>query len=557
MEASNRLNKLDGQRLDLIVIGGGVIGSGIASDAANRGLRVALFEKEDYACGTSSRSTRLIHGGLRYLEMFDFGLVRQDLKEREMLLRNAPHLVKPLPFMVPMYSKSLFYRLKMRVGMVLYDVLSYDKTLRNHRFYSKKQTLEMEPNLKEKGLQGSFIYYDAQVPYTERLVIENIISAEKNGALCFNHVKVLKAVKEGNSVTGALVRDELTGVEREVKARLVVNVTGPWLDPVDEAMVEAPSHRVRKTKGIHFTATNVTTNAMVLFAESDNRLFFVIPWLGYAWVGTTDTDFKNELESVRADREDVEYLVASVKQVFPNADWDKIFFTNAGVRSLVMKETSQGISESAVSRKHAIVDFEKKQGLKNYLSVVGGKLTAYRGIAEEATDAALKKLGLKCEGQTASTKLPGAQFEGSFEQFILTMAEEGTTIGLSVAQVKYLSTLYGSRITEIFEIVRANPALAQPLHSAYPDVRAQVKHAVEREQCLTLCDFMMRRCGLYFSKDQGQQAIEAASRDMALLLGWDEERRQSEIKAYLTEVGWTQEWKEKSAPRAESLAGIR
>lgn len=539
----SRLNRLEGQRLDLIVIGGGIIGSGVANDAAGRGLRVALFEKDDYASGTSSRATRLVHGGLRYLEMLDFALVRQDLKERELLLHNAPHLVKPLPFLVPMYRKSLFYHVKMRIGMILYDLLSYDKTLPNHKFYNRDQTITMEPNLKKDGLQGSFIYYDGQVPLTERLVLENVVAAEQKGALCFNHARVVESLRDGKKVVGVLVEDTLTVERREVKARLVVNVAGPWLDPLEEKLSGETSYKVRKTKGIHFTAPSVTNNALVLFAESDNRLFFVVPWLGYAWVGTTDTDFDDELESVRATREDVEYLVESVREVFPDADWDTVYFTNAGVRALVRKESKKGRDESAVSRKHAVVDFEKKHGITGMISVVGGKLTAYRGIAEDATTLALKKLGLTSKSGTAKELLPGARFEGTFEEFTTKAVKEGAALGLNEASIKYLAGLYGSRISEIFALVQQDANLATSLHADYPDILAQVHHAVAQEQCLTLRDFMTHRSALYFAKDQGLKAIEAVSSAMAELLGWDEESCLKQIAAYREELAWSQEWK--------------
>jgi len=539
----SRLKGLEKERLDIIVIGGGVIGSGIANDAAGRGLRVALFEKDDYASGTSSRATRLVHGGLRYLEMLDFGLVRQDLKEREILLRNAPHLVNPLPFLVPMYERSLFYQVKLRIGMVLYDLLSYDKSLPNHKFYNAAETLQKEPSLKAEGLKGSFIYYDGQVPLTERLVMENIIAAQQKGARCFNHSKVIKALYEGKNVTGVLVEDELSGQQIEVKARLVVNVAGPWLDPLEEKLTGNKSHKVRKTKGIHFTAPSTTNNALVLFAQKDDRLFFVIPWLGYAWVGTTDTDFDEDLDSVRATREDVEYLVDSVREVFPKSDWETIYFTNAGVRALVRKETKAGEDESEVSRKHAVVDQEKKNGITGMISVVGGKLTAYRGIAEEATDFALKKLNLGSKTHTAKEKLPGARFEGSFDQFTNRMVEEGTTYGLNESQIKNLTRLYGSRISEIFELVKANPFLTRPIHPAYPDILAQLKHAVEHEQCLDVCDFMMRRSALFFTPDQGRKAAQTISLELAQLLQWDETQRQQAEADYAQELAWTQEWK--------------
>lgn len=544
MSTQGRLEKLGDKEFDLIVIGGGVIGAGVARDAALRGLKVALFEKYDYASGTSSRSTRLIHGGLRYLEMLDFGLVRQDLKEREILLRIAPHLVRPLAFLVPFYRRSLFYRFKLLVGMYLYDWLSYDKSLPNHKVFNKKQTLELEPALRAEGLQGATMYYDGQVALTERLTLENILSAQEHGALCFNHVRVENVIKENGRVVGVKLQDELSGEKGEARARLVVNVAGPWLDGMEEKFTEKPSRKVRRTKGIHFTAPHAVNNAIVLFAERDDRLFFVIPWLGYAWVGTTDTDFDEDLDQVRATRDDVEYLLESVKEVFPKADWDTIFFTNAGVRALVRKPSKAGADESAVSRKHALIDHEKVDRTEGLLSVVGGKLTAYRGIAEEAVDEALRKLGIAAKGRTAEVLLPGGATGKDPEEYARRQQTKAASYGLSPDQTKYLVSVYGSRISELFEMLESDPSLAERIHPAYPDIRVQLRHAVERESCLTLSDFMMRRCALYFTKDQGRQAAPIVSVELARLLGWSDEERQRQEATYAQELSWTQQWKE-------------
>lgn len=543
-----RLESLKGKELDIIVIGGGVIGAGVARDASLRGLRVALFEKDDYGSGTSSRATRLIHGGLRYLEMLDFGLVRQDLKEREILLRIAPHLTRPLAFVVPFYNRSLFYRFKLLVGMYLYDWLSFDKSLPNHKVFSKQKTLELEPSLRADGLQGATMYYDGQVALTERLCLENIIAAQEKGALCFNHMRVEGVIKEAGRVVGVKVQDELSGEQGEVRARLVINVAGPWLDGMEEKLTGKTSAKVRRTKGIHFTAPPVVNNAIVLFAEKDDRLFFVIPWLGYAWVGTTDTDFEGDLDSVRAERSDVEYLVDSVKDVFPQADWETIYYTNAGVRALVRKPSKKGEDESEVSRKHALVDHEKTSQMEGLLSVVGGKLTAYRGIAEEAVDVALQKLGVQVKGCTAKEVLPGGATGKDTEQYVQKLQPQAAKYGLALEQTKYLVSLYGSRVSEILALLDRDASLAERIHPAYPDIRAQLRHSVEHESCLTLSDFMMRRCALYFTPDQGRQAAATVSLELAGLLGWTTEERQRQEAIYATELSWTQQWKEDGKP---------
>ena len=553
-QKTGRLAHLKGKQFDLIIIGGGIIGAGIARDAAERGLRVALFEQHDYASGTSSRSTRLIHGGLRYLEMFDFGLVRMDLKEREILLRIAPHLVRPLTFIVPMYNRNPLYRNKLRAGMWLYDWLSFDKSLPNHKFLSKKETLKAEPSLKSEGLQGAAVYSDGQVALTERLTLENILDARNHEAECFNYTRVEGLVRKNGRVSGVRVKDELAGSDEvavEVTGRIVINASGAWLDGLESKLTGQDSKRVRRTKGIHFTAPATVNNAIVLFAEEDDRLFFVIPWLGYAWVGTTDTDFEGELESVQADHNDVEYLLNSVRDIFPDSDWDTIYYTNAGVRALARQKESGGKDESAVSRKHALVDHEKEGDAPGLVSVVGGKITAYRGIAEEAVDLATAKLGLtRLAGHTGEKPLPGGA-TGKIEEFTARVQKDAAQWGITPEQAENLVNLYGSRAYEILDLVKAEPELAAPIHEAYPVIKAQLHHAVTTEQCQTLRDFMMRRTALYFTPDQGRQAAPLVSQALGKLLGWDESHRQQEEAAYAQEVAWTQAWR--NVPAAETV----
>jgi glycerol-3-phosphate dehydrogenase len=393
----SRLSSIRGTRFDIAIVGGGIIGAGIARDAALRGLTVALFEKHDYGWGTTSGSTRLIHGGLRYLEMLDFKLVRLDLRERETLLRIAPHLVKPLEFLVPFYSNTPFYRAKLRAGMILYDLLSYDKSLPRHRMLSARETLAAEPLLRERGLQGAASYYDAQIESPERLTVENITDARDQGAQCFNYAEVTRGLREGDRLSGLRVRDVLTGEDFDVRARVVVNASGAWFDRVAGQIEPHPKPRIRTTKGIHLACPNPTNRAVVLFSEIDKRLFFVIPLRGFAWIGTTDTDFTGDPGEAAATPDDIDYLVRSARAFVPAIDAKQVFWTNSGVRALVM----QPGSESSVSRMHRI---DTAPGL---VSVLGGKITGYRAIAQDATDAAARALGAKAPCVTAERKLPG------------------------------------------------------------------------------------------------------------------------------------------------------
>lgn len=391
---ADRFAEVRDRQFDVVVIGGGVIGAGVARDAAMRGMSVALFEKNDYASGTTSGSTRLIHGGLRYLEMFDFGLVRMDLREREILLRIAGHLVKPLEFLVPFYDSSLYYRLKLRAGMVVYDLLSYDKSLPNHRMLNAAESLAAEPMLRPDGLKGSACFYDAQIESPERLTVENISSARDHGAQCLNYAEIISG-KPGS----VRVRDVATGEESDVRARVIVNAGGPWFDRVASRIEANPAPRIRTTKGVHLACAGKGSKAVVLNSPVDGRLFFVIPLLGFSWVSTTDTDFGEDPGTVSSEPADIEYLTASAGAFMPALRTAPVYWTNAGVRALVAQQGS----ESSVSRAHRI---ESRPGL---VSILGGKITGYRSIAEEATDAAAAQLGVRQGCRTAEIDLPGTR----------------------------------------------------------------------------------------------------------------------------------------------------
>lgn len=496
------MRSLGDRTVDLLIIGGGIIGAGIARDAATRGLSVAIVEKDDFASGTTSRPTRLIHGGLRYLELFDFGLVRSDMREREILLRIAPHLVFPLAFLLPLYRPSLWYQLKLRIGMQLYDWLSLDKSLPKRKKHGRAATLELEPTIEADGLAGAWRFYDAQVPLVERLVVENVADAEAHGALALNHATATGYLREGDRVVGATVRDQLGGRDLELRARLVVNATGPWLDTTIAPVRRSPKPLLRLTKGIHLVTPRATERAHVLFAKSDGRLFFVVPWLDYTIVGTTDTDYQGDPGEAAATEEDVRYLQTEARRAFPDAPFDRIHYTWAGVRALVRVE---GVREGEVSRKHALHDHERSDGVGGLLSVVGGKITAYRDIAEEVTDAVMRRLGRRAGSTTAAVPLPGGRPDDPRAQALRTLA---TT----------------------------EPALAAPLCQHHRGTAAELVYAVRNEWAMTIGDALLRRTTLGLASCQGLDCLDAVADRMAALLGWDAGRREREIAAYRREI---------------------
>jgi glycerol-3-phosphate dehydrogenase len=501
---------------DVAVIGGGIIGAGIARDAAMRGLRVIVLDKGDFGCGTTAGSTRLIHGGLRYLEMLDFRLVRLDLRERETLLRIAPHLVRPLQFYMPFYNRSPFFRAKIRIGMALYDLLSFDKRLPNRSYHTGSAFQKIEPKLNCNNLQGACGFFDAQANLPERLCLENIISAGEHGASVLNYAEVTAAMRSGAGITGLRVRSVTEGDEVEFRSRIVVNAAGPWADRAASRLTPGWRARLRTTKGIHIACPPVCRNAMALLSPVDGRLFFVIPWLGYTWIGTTDTDFRGDPGSVRAEGADVRYLVQSAAAYFPELASAPIFFSNAGVRALVTKRGS----ESSVSRLHQVVDGER-EGMPGLVTVLGGKITGYRAIAQEVTDLVCKKLKHSGVCATAGTLLPGAQNLGRAP---IPASENPERAG-------HLRSIYGSRAAQIVSLAVTADELRQPIAEGYPDIAAQVLFAVRSEFCVRAVDFLYRRTLLGFTPDQGRKAVAKTVSLMADELGWSAARREEESAA--------------------------
>jgi glycerol-3-phosphate dehydrogenase len=518
------INNLARETFDLVVIGGGIIGTGIARDASFRGIKTLLLEKEDFSYGTTSRSSRLIHGGLRYLRHFDFGLVRQDMREREVLLKIAPHLVHPLPFILPITKP--WDRLVMALGMRLYDILSFDKTLPSYRYLSSRDTLELEPDLELNGLVGSYLFYDCQIPFAERLCIENAISAAEYGASLVNHARVISLVKKGNAVCGLQVEDLQSGEVYQVMARLVVNAAGHWMDEVCSMVHSSVKPVVRRTKGIHLVVPRICDHAIVLFAQADGRLFFIIPWQDYALIGTTDTDYRGDLDNIYAEAEDVTYLLREVERVFPTLHMEDILYATAGLRALV---GSGGEKASNVSRQHRLIDHERSDGVTGFISLLGGKLTGYRAIAEQAVNLVCQKLGVRMSCETAEVPLPGARAtsQGRAEQ----VTEES---GLPAETVAHLIALYGSRFNQILDLVRQDSRGGRPICSHCRDVVAQIWHAVAEESALTIGDFLLRRTVIGLESCQGLDTIETVASEMGRLLGWNSNEQKQQVEMYRT-----------------------
>jgi len=550
------LADINGRSFELVVIGGGMAGAGIARDAALRGYRTLLLERKDFAFGTTSRSSKLIHGGLRYLELFDVGLVRESLRERERLARLAPHLVRPLPFLVPVYRGAKRGMLMIRVGMKLYDLLTPGKRTEHYRTISRDETVRLERFLDPTDLRGSGYYFDDLLLLPERLCLENVLSAQRWGAAIYNYAEVVgiesREPRAESGGWGIEARSALDGSVARVTARVVVNAAGPWADQVRRlAGVDGGARCVRTTKGIHLLLPRITDHAVYIAAKRDDRMFFVIPWQQFTLVGTTDTDFSGDLDRLAATHEEAHYLMQETRRVFPAARMrdEDIYYTYAGVRPLSVEE---GKSASAVSRAHKVIA-EGPAG--SFLSITGTKLTCFRSLAEEAVDQVGRLLNRVKPCRTHRLALDGSDGDETIEvRLWADIPDLGHRSGLEPAQVQNLLNTYGRRYPTVLAVAGRAPEMKERLCTQNPDIRAQLVYAVEHERTETLADFMLRRTGIGTSPCLGKDCCEPIARGMADLKGWDRQRTDREIHQYLDEIALGQQFRE-SGPEGVPPAG--
>ena len=532
---ANRLAGLDGAALDAVVIGGGMAGAGVARDLALRGASVALFEKGDFASGTSSKSSKLIHGGLRYLELGDFKLVRESLREKRTLEGLAPHLVRPLPFLVPIYRGAPRGLITVRIGMWLYDLLTPGKTTERYRVLRPVDTLTMEPSVRAEDLRGAGYYFDDLLLYPERLCLENVLSAARHGARAFNYCEVEEFVHGRRGIEGVKVRDLLSGQVQLVRATTIVNCAGPWVDRVRAmAKVADRSPRVvRTTKGIHCLLPRMTDRAVYLSAR-DERMIFVIPWHEFSLVGTTDTDFEGDPDRLWATREEVTYLLEEVAKVLPDkrATFDNVSYTYAGVRPLSFEP---GASASKVSRDHKVIP-EGPDG--RFFSVTGTKLTCFRSLAEDVGNRVMGALGRRLASRTAQLALDGTdEGVGKIEARVwMDVSEEMAATGLSRGTLRTLVETYGRAYPRVLELGRKLPDGFERLCPSNPEIVAQLHHALREELAVSLQDVLLRRTGIGQSRCQGLDCAESIAGRMAELGGWSKRRLDAELEAYSQHV---------------------
>lgn len=512
---AENLRRIGEETFDVLVIGGGIVGAGIARDAARRGLTTALVERGDFAGGTSGKTSRLVHGGLRYLQRYRIGLVRQAVRERDLLVQNAPALVHPIPFLIPAYRDRGPGPWFLRFGLFLYDLVSKDKTLPRREWLRPEDTWKREPRLAISRLAGAGIYYDAWTD-DARLVLAVIKDASRAGAAVANHAEVDALTHSGTRVSGARVHDLIREEEQEARARIVVNATGVWLDRLRTPR-EIPT--IRPTKGIHIVLPRAKVgnhHALALTTPRDGRIVFVLPWDDLTLVGTTDTDFRGDMDRVVPDADDVAYLLEAVNDAFPQAraNPEDVVSAYAGLRPLLRKGRAD-VSESEVSREHAI--FEDEDGL---VSVAGGKLTTHRAMAEEAVNLIAARLGRTLPARTHALPLGPP------------LCPLGEFVALGIDEVTALHLQQRFAPDEIRDYLDA-PFARERITDGLPHIQAEVDIALREEMAMTLADVLVRRLGFFYdAADQGLAASATLAKRIGRALGWDATRTERETESY-------------------------
>ncbi|KQX66685.1 glycerol-3-phosphate dehydrogenase/oxidase [Angustibacter sp. Root456] len=522
------LDAMAAEELDVLVIGGGVVGCGAALDAATRGLRVGLVEARDYAAGTSSRSSKLIHGGLRYLEQLNFGLVREALRERSLILnRLAPHLARAVPFIYPLQHR-FWERPYVGSGVLLYDTMGGRHGVPGHRHLTRKQALREFPSLRKDALVGAVKYYDGQVD-DARHTMMIARTAAAYGALCATSARVTGFVSEGDRVVGAEVQDLESGRTVTVRARETINAAGVWTDEIQEMVGGHGQFNVRASKGVHVLVPRDRIHAGTgIISRTEKSVLFIIPWDTHWIIGTTDTDWALDLAHPAASRSDIDYLLDHANRLLATPlTHDDVVGVYAGLRPLLAGESD---STSQLSREHAVVS-----PVPGLTMVAGGKYTTYRVMAQDAVDAAVTGLpGKVAASCTDQVPLVGAEgFAVAWNRRETTAAE----CGVHVAWVEHLLRRYGTLTDEVLDLVRQDPELGRPIEGAPTYLRAEAVYAAAAEGALHLDDVLTRRTRISIeTPDRGEASAPYVAQLVAPVLGWDDATVRSEIEHYLARV---------------------
>ncbi len=548
------LDRINNEMFDLAVIGGGITGAGVARDAASRGMKVALVEAQDFAEGTSSRSSKLIHGGIRYLENLEFGLVFEALSERRLLFELAPHLVHPLRFVLPLYRGSRVGMFKMSLGMWLYDALSMFEAPELHERLTAAESLERLPLLQSHNLLGSFVYSDAYMD-DDRLVIETLRSAVSLGAACASYVKCDGSDFVNGRVTALQCSDLLTGRRLRIRAKHFISTVGPWTDAVAPKIVAGGWRNIlRPSKGIHLTFDRrrlQLNQAVVMASDDQKRIVFGIPRHEMIIVGTTDTDYSGDPADVKTTPEDVEYLLKVAGEYFPGAGLTAkdIISSYAGVRPLV---DDGAATESKTSREHLII-----HDPRNVTFVAGGKYTTYRRMAEQTVEVALAAFSLeeqvRFKNSVTKTPLNPKATVGSIEDSLRRSPEIAQAYNMARSEIELLISRHGGEALDILQLGQRTVS-DQNLNSEQKFWELEAEHAIRHTMCITLVDFFYRRSNLVLSRrDHGLIHLVNISRVFARNLGWSEAERQEQMTRVQAHIRHELAWKQRFGINSSSF----
>ena len=540
MRAHN-LTLLDDDHYDVLVIGGGVTGAGVALDAVARGYKVALVEKTDFASGTSSKSTKLVHGGIRYLSNFDFALVREALTERGILLRIAPYLVHPVPFVLPMYKgdrhpvglpfttpRGIGLGFVMNVGLWFYDLLAGRLNVKRHRHLSRERVLKLAPTLVTQGLKEGFVYYDAQT-HDARLTLAVMRTAAQFGATIVNYAEVTSFVMDQGKAVGAHVHDRLNDQQLTVYARHIVNATGVFSEEIEALTGDTPQFQVEPSKGVHLVLSRddlqLGDNAIVLPETDDRRILFIVPWETRAIYGTTDTG-TGDLNHPAANRDDIAYLLEHLNRYLSvSLTEEDIISTYAGYRPLLKPRQNSEHSSAKLSRTHAVF-----QGHSGVVTIVGGKLTTYRRMAQDTVDVLNKRDGSPALHPTLDMPLHGSAGWPAVKR---DLEKKAKALGLSEPTIAHLGTSYGSEGLTVLTLVESDPSLAELLIGDLPYIKAEVIYACRYEMAMTPYDVLARRTSItLLDRQRGMAIVDEVAALMARELGCSPDDRQSMIEAF-------------------------
>lgn len=539
------LNRLSNNTYDVLIIGGGIHGVTAAWDAALRGLSVALVEKGDFGSATSSNSLKIIHGGLRYLQQADFRRMRESIRDRMILMRIAPHLVHPLPCVMPTYGHFIKGREVMSIALAINDLVGFDrnqledpeKYIPRGRIISKSECLRLIPGVNEKGLTGGAIWYDCQMYNSERLTLSFVLSAAKAGADVANYVEVIGFLRDGNRITGVKAKDVLTGEKLEIRAKIVVNNSGPWVDQVLGLLNTSRDHRILWSKAMNLVTRQLIPKyavglpGKVKVKNGDvivNKVYFIAPWRNFSLVGTVHAPYYGNPNDYRVSEEEIQNFIDEINQAYPGAALkreDVLFFYGG----LLPMDGENRVGEVKLTRHCRIYDHQKENGIEGLISVVGVKYTTARNVAEKTIDLVVEKLGRKpLRSATAVTPLHGGHIE-RFGDF-LSQETNRRPKGLDKEIIRHLIYNYGSEYHQILKYIDEDPQWGQPIAEGSQVIKAEVLHGIREEMAQKLGDVIFRRTELGSAGDPGEECIKTCAEVMAAELGWDEGRKQGEIE---------------------------